>query len=68
MGNKQIYPRLATVAHRMTRSAAAPLHSGVFLGQHLGIVYIIAGFGLEHINAVRHLRHKVRLVFLMVDA
>jgi hypothetical protein len=68
MGNEQICPRLASVAYRVTRSVAAPLHSGVFLGQHLGIVHIIAGFGFDHIDAVRGFRHEIRLVFLMVGA
>jgi hypothetical protein len=63
MGNEQICPRLATVAHRVTRRVAASLHSGVFLGLHLDILHVIAGLGFEHEDAVCCLRHEVWLVF-----
>ena len=68
MWNQQIGPWLAAVAQRMARGVAAPLHRGVFLGLHLGILHVIARLGFEHIDAVRRFRYEVWLVFTVVDA
>src|SRR5262245_58599615 len=66
VGNQQIIPGFPIAMHGMMCRVITPLHSSLFLRLHLGVEHVIAGFGLEHVDAVRSFSHKIWLVFQVV--
>src|SRR5581483_2891054 len=66
MWNQRVIPWLAIITHGIVCSMSTPLHRGIFFGFYFSVIHIATCFHLKHINAVGHLRDKVRLILLVI--